>query len=280
MNKLVSIVLPTYNGESFLKTSIQSCLDQTYNNIELIIVNDCSIDKTEQIINNFKDKRIRYIKNEINQKLPKSLNIGFSLAEGDYFTWTSDDNYFDKDAISKMVSVLEKNEVDLVYAPYNTIDENNEITGERQVGELLDILNTNIVKACFLYKKEVQTTLKGYNPELFLVEDYDFWIRAAFCEFKFFSLDEKLYFYRFHEGSLTESRRNEISKALFKLLKHHLDLFTGANKKEYISSNLYLKLAKLSINNKKIAFSYLKEAIKLDPKVILSRACIKVVFKK
>lgn len=280
MNKLVSIVLPTYNGQDFLKKSIDSCLTQTYQNIELIIINDCSTDNSDAIINSYNDDRIKYIKNEINKKLPKSLNVGFSLAKGDYYTWTSDDNYFDINAIEEMVNALESQKVDLVCAPYFTIDNNGVITGERTVGKQCDVLIDNVVKACFLYKKEVHQKLNGYTPGLFLVEDYDFWIRATFENFHFYQLTEKLYYYRFHENSLTDTRRDEISNALFSLLQKHLKLFKTKGKKEFISSSLYLKLAKLSIaNNKKGSFFYLKNAIKMRPRILCSSQFIKILFK-
>ena len=101
MDKLVSIVLPTFNGEEFLAQSIESVLKQSYKNLELIIVNDCSTDSTPRIIEEFakKDSRIKIIHNAINQKLPRSLNIGFNAASGEYWTWTSDDNYYLENAI-------------------------------------------------------------------------------------------------------------------------------------------------------------------------------------
>ena len=107
--KKVSIVLPVYNGEQFLSLSIESVLSQTYQNWELIIVNDCSTDNSPAIMEKYveKDPRIRIIHNAENQKLPESLNIGFRAARGDYFTWTSDDNMYKPDAIETMVSVLD-----------------------------------------------------------------------------------------------------------------------------------------------------------------------------
>lgn len=85
----ISIVLPTYNGEKYLKQSIESILGQTYTDWELIVVNDCSTDSTQEIIDFYrkKDTRIRTIFNYTNQKLPESLNIGFREAKGEYFTW-------------------------------------------------------------------------------------------------------------------------------------------------------------------------------------------------
>lgn len=279
MNKLVSIVLPTYNGKDFLRKSIESCLNQTYTNIELIIINDCSIDATEQIILSYTDSRIKYIKNETNQRLPKSLNIGFENALGDYLTWTSDDNFFDIRAVEKMVLELESQKVDLVCASYFTIDNNGAITGKRSVGKQADVLIDNVVKACFLYKKEVHQKLNGYNPTLFLVEDYDFWIRATYENYKFYQLSEKLYYYRFHDNSLTETRRNDISKALLNLLKKHEILFRQKNKKEFLKSKLYLKLVHLSIANNESGFSFYREAISKNLFFIFNKITLKILLR-
>jgi glycosyltransferase involved in cell wall biosynthesis len=270
--------LPTYNGKDYLNKSIESCLNQTYQNIELIIINDCSTDTTEQIINSYTDSRIKYIKNETNQKLPRSLNIGFNFAIGDYFTWTSDDNFYDVTAIEKMVVAIESKKVDLVCAPYYTIDNNDEITGERCVGKQSDVLIDNVVKACFLYKKEVHQKLKGYNPNLFLVEDYDFWIRATFGNFKFYQLTEKLYYYRFHENSLTETRRKDISRALYNLLKEHEVLFREKNKNEYLKGEFYLKLSKLALANKEKALHYYKKAISKKVLLVFNKVTLKIIM--
>src|SRR5574344_1664031 len=116
MSKLVSVVLPVYNGEKYLAQSIESVLNQTYKDIELIIVNDCSTDKTEEIAQSYVDKdfRVKLINNTENQKLPKSLNIGFQNASGDYYSWTSDDNFYDLTAIEKMVKHLDENPEDVM----------------------------------------------------------------------------------------------------------------------------------------------------------------------
>lgn len=279
MNKLVSIILPTYNGKDFLSKSIESCLNQTYQNIELIIVNDCSTDTTEQIIDSYTDSRIKYIKNETNERLPKSLNIGFKNASGDYLTWTSDDNFFDVNAVEKMVSALESQKVDLVCAPYFTIDNHDVITGERPVEKQSEVLIDNVVKACFLYKMEVHQKLHGYNPALFLVEDYDFWIRATFENFKFYQLSEKLYYYRFHKNSLTETRRKDISIALFNLLKEHEVLFSNKNKNEFLKAEFYLKLSSLALANKEKAFQYYKKALSKKASLVFNIVSLKIILR-
>ncbi|RZJ99977.1 MAG: glycosyltransferase [Flavobacterium sp.] len=215
----ISIVLPTYNGSRYIGQSIESCLAQSFHNFELIIVNDCSTDNTLEIINEFAkaDARVVVINNTFNKKLPLSLNTGFEVARGDYYTWTSDDNFYSKDALATMINVCEHdNTIDLVYADYTLIDENGKITGSRTFGDI----NKSFSKwlgcgACFLYKKSVHQQNNGYRPEAFLIEDYDFFVRA-FAQNKFYYLpNTDLYFYREHSASLTSTQNtfiNDVSK--------------------------------------------------------------------
>ncbi|MDH7462134.1 glycosyltransferase family 2 protein [Chitinophagaceae bacterium 26-R-25] len=235
--KLVSIILPTFNGEKFIESAIDSCLSQSYSNIELVIVNDCSDDNTGKIIEQYmaKDKRVRVITNARNMKLPGSLNIGFDNANGEYFTWISDDNLFGVNAIEKMVGALENDErADIVYSSYSFIDEEN-----RHLGHYGDepefLVFSCIVGACFLYRKHVHVELKGYDREKFRMEDMDFWLRAA-EKFRFLYLVEPdMYKYRKHSQSLTSAiYGNEEIRAEY--LKHYFDSFE-------VFFNKYLKAA-------------------------------------
>lgn len=200
----ISIVLPVYNGEKYLSQSIESCLNQTYKNIELIIVNDCSTDATLTIANRYAedDERVTIISNKENKKLPASLNIGHNVAKGDFITWTSDDNLYELHALEVLLNEILKKKADIVYSDFVLIDYlGNKL---REVG-LLGIENLifgNFIGCCFLYKKEVYKRNNGYNENFFLVEDYDFWLRAIehsyYCKLKV-----NLYRYRKHGQSLT-----------------------------------------------------------------------------
>ncbi len=215
LRKMVSVILPTYNGSEFIRNSINSVLSQSYSDLELIIVDDHSTDDTPAIVDEIaeSDSRVRVIHNETNKKLPASLNIGFSYASGDYLTWTSDDNYFAPEAVKKMVDILEKKlNVDIVYTDYDLIDVEGNIIGDVCHREHTNIYEENIVGACFLYRRAVQEKLKGYDETLFLAEDYDFWLRAK-KYFNYMPLYEKLYYYRVHGKSLTGSRMAEIATA-------------------------------------------------------------------
>lgn len=199
----VSIVLPTYNGSKYIRKSIQSIIDQTFNDWELIVVDDCSSDDTSEIIKSFNDNRIVYTRNGVNCKLPRSLNRGFVLATGEYLTWTSDDNFYKVDAIEKMVNALENNpNVDIVCAYSHFINDNNDVSGDFILSPPIYVFERNTVGACFLFRRNVYLNVGAYDPDLLLIEDYDYWLRAC-KKFRACQIKEFLYYYRLHETSLT-----------------------------------------------------------------------------
>jgi glycosyltransferase involved in cell wall biosynthesis len=129
---LVSIVMPVWNGQKYLSESILSVLNQTYPNIELILVDDASSDSTPEIISKFSkvDSRIRVFTNENNLKLPGSLNVGFRESLGEWLTWTSDDNLLEDDCVEKLLKhALETNSY-FVFSDYQVINaEGKNLTG-------------------------------------------------------------------------------------------------------------------------------------------------------
>lgn len=211
---LVSIVLPTYKRAHVLPHAIRSVLAQTYPHWELIVVDDNSPDDTPAVVQSFDDARIRYVRNEPNLKLPRALNKGFSLARGDYLTWTSDDNLFAKTAIQKMVDRLARGDCDFVYADYELFSETDangnplEPRHDR-LPDRLQLERGNHIGACFLYTRRLYEAVGDYDPELFLVEDYDYFMRAA-KRFTFCHLPEPLYYFRRDDATLYYTRFLEV----------------------------------------------------------------------
>lgn len=211
---LVSIVLPTYKRAHVLPFAIRSVLAQTYANWELIVVDDHSPDDTAQVVAGFSDPRIRYVRNDPNLKLPRTLNRGHSLARGEYLTWTSDDNLYAQGAIEAMVRRLQQGDCDLVYADYWLFSREDDAGRplDAQVDRLPDTVQLdkgNHMGACFLYTRRLYEAVGEYDPELFLVEDYDFFIRAA-KQFRFAHLAEPLYYFRRDDDTLYLSRFAEV----------------------------------------------------------------------
>lgn len=253
----VSIVLPTYNGDKYIRQSIDSCLNQTYQNIELIIVDDGSTEDIYKIIKSYKDKRIKYIRHEKNKGLPHALNTGFANSNGDYLTWTSDDNYYVKESIEKMVSFLESKKCSFIYCDYYKFkDEKPSKISIEKLPDVLAIEKINNVGACFLYSRKVKEAIGEYDPETVLAEDYDYWIRVS-KEFSMHHLAEPLYFYRDHNKSLYRSKYYEVKIAdvLVRMKNHVLDIDVAVDALSRLIARRYLGFVPINKYITKIFFS-------------------------
>lgn len=221
---LISIVLPTYNGSRYLIEAIESCRLQTFPDWELIIVDDASTDETTAICSRFLeiDSRIRVVRHNENKKLPAALNTGFAQARGEFFTWTSDDNLYEPDALDRMCRFLNENRTtDIVYSDYKVVDVQGNPVRTVRAPSPDALVSCNAVGASFLYRRHVHESLAGYDESLFLVEDYDFWVRAS-LRFIMEPLHEPLYRYRHHDKSLTAQRQYEIAKGYYRILQKYL----------------------------------------------------------
>jgi len=210
---LVSIVLPVYNGRRYLRDSINSCLRQTYENWELIVVDDASRDETPSIIAEFvaSDDRIRSIRHDKNRKLPAALNTGFAASRGEYLTWTSDDNLYEPEAIALMVESLESNpDVGLVYCDFNRIGPEGEDQGVGRLPGPEAFPENGWVGACFLYRRQVYETIGDYDLELYLVEDFEYFVRVHQRFQMLHRSDVAPYKYRCHPHSLTSTKQARI----------------------------------------------------------------------
>ncbi|MDR1045555.1 MAG: glycosyltransferase family 2 protein [Candidatus Adiutrix sp.] len=211
----ISIVLPTYNGSRWLADSIESVLRQTEEDWELIVVNDCSTDKTLEIAERYarQDPRIKVRSNATNKKLPASLNIGFSHAVGSYRTWTSDDNMFKPNALSVMAGYLDAHpHIDMVSARMDIINEDGtfkesflERAGRKPV-RLSYICN---IGAAFMYRTAVAEKIGGYNEDRFCAEDYDYWCRIALAGAIAY-INDNVYLYRENSQSLTATQKERV----------------------------------------------------------------------
>lgn len=262
----VSIIMPIYNGEKYLRESIESILKQDFDNFELIIVNDCSTDNSLLIAEEYekKDSRITIINNAKNEKLPEALNIGFRQAKGKYFTWTSDDNIYSSDAIKTMHSFLENNkECGLVYCGMHFINENGEIIGSMSKQET-ELYYRDCVGACFMYRADVVQMIGEYNPQKFLVEDYDYWLRIS-EKYPICHINEYKYYYRVHKGSLTGTRADKINEQLYNLRKEKLSFMLkkiNEDEKKYLFIDMWAQCSDEALIKVFFNEGYLPEDLK------------------
>lgn len=207
---LVSVLIPCFNVEKFVEPAVRSIMEQTYKNLEIIVINDCSSDDTAKILRRLveEDSRIVYIENEENLKLPRTLNKGIALAKGDYIArMDADDISFPQRIMEQISFLLENKSVDLVASNIISIDFNNNIRGYRKQREkvvvfanhnnfIIPIHPTVIFRKTWILKYM-------YDPIFSRAEDFELWFRAHMNnDFNLAVLPELLLFYR-EEGNIT-----------------------------------------------------------------------------
>lgn len=235
----VSIVLPSYNGERYIRESIESVINQTFTDWELIIVDDCSSDSTLHIAEEYAgwEERIRVIHNEENQKLPEALNIGFRHAAGAYLTWTSDDNMYLSHALEEMNRYLDEHEeVPMVCTGMLFMNENMQYVKEFMPYNAVQMRVQDTVGACFMYRREVLAEVGEYSKEFFCVEDYEYWIRILIKYGSIGYIPNIFYLYRRQKNSLTIEKAERIRHMNSKLRCKYFDWSMAGiqNKPEFI----------------------------------------------
>ena len=200
---LVSIVTPAFNQAEFLEETIKSVLEQTYKNIEYIVINDGSSDYTIDIINKYADKIIGISQDNIGQSA--TLNKGWGLARGRYLAYISSDDCLEKDAIEKLVATIESDEnIVVAYGNYSLINESSHFVRKVIVEDYeenrLKVDLVCQVGAGAIFKREIFDLTGGWKDGLQQVPDFEFWLRASlFGNFKRNS--DLLARYRIHEKS-------------------------------------------------------------------------------
>ena len=216
---LVSVVLPAYNAELYIKEAIDSVLAQTFTDFELIILNDGSTDKTEEIILSYQDSRIVYVKNEQNLGLIGTLNKGMALAKGKYIARMDADDICLPKRFAKQVNFLEEHPDYIIcgtsaYRFYSNITDAKAfippITDEKIRVRLF--FNSSFIHPSVMFRTNiVKDQCLRFNDNYKYAEDYYFWMDLLKYG-KGFNLKEKLLYYRVVETSQTAVGNSNVEK--------------------------------------------------------------------
>jgi glycosyltransferase involved in cell wall biosynthesis len=247
----VSICIPNYNYGSFIGDAIQSALEQTYKNFELVIVDNCSTDDSEEVIKSFSDPRIRYFKNDRNIGGIRNWNRCLSLARGEYITLLHADDKLIPNLIEKETKILDRNPtVGLVHSScifidgkgavigeYHPFDKDHIIRGEDEFKRL--VLNNYLcVSSVVMVRKKCYDALGDFSEEYTYCPDWEMWLRIA-LNYDMSFISEPLGYYRKHGASGMDSyllnRRMNIARMdQYKMFK---EIFSNLpSDKKYLSS--------------------------------------------
>ncbi len=256
----ISVILPVYNGEKYLDGAIESILLQDFKDFELIIVNDRSTDSSLKIMERYaeNDARIRILNNEQNLKLPASLNKGHEASRAELMTWTSDDNLPHKDWLSSLYAEMQRTNADIVFSNHTHIDEKGHFMYESYTGPVENLPVSSCIGASFLYHRKVFESLGGYNTDLFLIEDYDFWVRAYKKGFTWSHLPTSLYDYRTHSQSLSSSSAKKAAETLLGYKLAHINEYKMRRRLAYTVYMDIINSGGKAISKRKLAIMLLK----------------------
>ncbi|MCL4338850.1 glycosyltransferase [Patescibacteria group bacterium] len=227
-NPLVTVFMPVYNGQRYIRESVESILTQTFKDFELLIVDDASTDKSVRIIESFNDTRIRLVKNKKHLGLAKIRQKGVDLAKGKYIAFLDCDDIALPQRLSKHVSYLDSHkEVYVAGSWVEIIDEQGKKTG--QVWRHAE--SPELIKAILLFRNCISQSSVLLRKECFNAEhyradnwpapDYDLWIRLA-GKFKMINIPAVLTYYRKHPQNMSGDAKKEIDDCTTKIMKENL----------------------------------------------------------
>lgn len=232
MNDLVSIIMPSYNTAKFISETIESVLAQTYTDWELIIVDDCSTDNTDEVVKSFlSDDRIKYIKNEKNSGAAFSRNRALCEAKGKWIAFLDSDDVWLPEKLEKQIAFMEKNDYHFSYTNYIEIDEfsipnGRVITGPKKVTR--HGMYNYCWMGCLTVMYDAETIGLIQIADIKKNNDYAMWLKVC-KKSDCYLLDETLAKYRKRGGSIS-------NHGYTKLIKWHYKLYREAEKRDVITS--------------------------------------------
>lgn len=206
----VTVLMPVYNNQAHVAQAIESILDQTHHDLDLVIVDDFSTDATKEIIQGFAlvDERIRLIFNTENMGIPKTRNVLLENIDSNskYFAILDGDDVAEPDRIEKQIKFIEDRNIDGCGSNLHIIDDDGNVIGERDYPASFKSIKKRILhfnpfaQSAMLIKKEVIDEVGTYNENLKRGQDYEMWIRMIKDGYILENIQDRLISFRVHEN--------------------------------------------------------------------------------
>lgn len=251
----ISVLLCTYNDELYIKESIESVLNQTYPYFEFIIIDDGSTDKTNSIIKQFSDSRIRLVEKS-NTGLTDSLNLGFSLCKYDWVARMDGDDICYPKRLEKQIQYINENVAAIggqctlidCYGKKTCVGRNLPLNHKKILRKTING-HTAIIHPTAIINKKLFNMVGGYDKYIYAAEDLDLWLMLSNYG-KLVNLPDELIFYRMHNFNISKiKRKDQFLNAQIARLKYFKGIHTGLTLLEYnsmkkrIENNLVFKFS-------------------------------------
>lgn len=280
--KKVSVIIPSYDHSKYIIDTINSVINQTYKNIEIIVVDDCSTDDTLILVNKIKDHRLKIIKSVVNSGISVTLNNGIKEATGDYIAILGSDDLFHKEKIKIQLDFLEKNfEYAAAFSFATIINEYNNPIPKKNIDYPLKyfykvkntdrftwlrnffLIGNQLCASSFIIRKECLTNIGYFDNRLIQLQDFDFWIRLL-LKYNLYVIETPLVYYR------TRDKKKNISLTPGNLIRTYYEhkevLKNYYNIKTTDLIKIFPKFKNVLCNNKRVDLEFLiaNLALKID----------------
>ena len=210
MRPFVSVVMPSYNAEKYISEAIQSVIAQTYENWELLIIDDCSTDSTANIVKQFSDvdSRITLYSNPKNMGVALTRNKGMNLAKGSWIALLDSDDVWHKDKLEKQLVAAENTGADIIYCSYSLMDKNGEHLSDFIVPERTsydDMLRKNVIGCSTVFMRSPILIHHHFSTEHYH-EDYVLWLELLKSGYIAAASTDVLVDYRIVDGSRSNDK--------------------------------------------------------------------------
>lgn len=268
MSPKVSVIIPVYNGQQYIGKTIDSVINQSFKDWEIIVVNDGSTDRSSEILQDYILKlgnKIR-VYDTSNKGVSNARNLGIKLSESDYISFLDQDDCFEKTKLEKQYSFLSKNsDVCLVYSNYSIIDDNDNITKSKIFEDSIlkkglifdDLLYFNFIGiSTVMVRRTVMDKFGGFNSDYRLCEDLELLLRISkICQIDY--INESLLYYRDHYQSFTYMKIDQMISELWNIHSY----WRNEGVKVFLKHPLRVLILYLKMFNLKLKFQINKDRI-------------------
>lgn len=216
---MISILLPIYNGEKYLRQSIDSILNQSFKNFELLVGFNGTIDSSKEIVNTYDDPRIKIFDYGSDKGKAKTLNKLLKETKYNWIALQDDDDIWIQTKLEKQILLI--NDYDVIGTFIHYINENGSIIGKPNLStSSFDIQKKSIAgdnqvaNTSAIFKKLDAFYINGWKEELDGIEDYDFWLRLMRDGKKFINVSKELVLHRVHNNSNFNTKKYDLNKIL------------------------------------------------------------------
>ena len=248
------MIIPVYNRDKFIGEAIQSVLDQTYKNFELIIIDDASTDNTLNIVRQFDDSRIKIIRNKENKGVSYSRNKGISSAKGEFIAFMDSDDISEPTRLNRQLEIFYSKDNLIVCGSWLRLMNSDKLIKHKEYhDEIISrlLIHCSLSLGSVMMKSNILKKNR-LNPDLNFGEDYDLWSRVCWMG-RMYNIPEPLLLYRIHDNQLSGKNKQEqlkmdanIRLSLFKKLDYSSSDFSDTLIKKIFMFDSYISVSEFS----------------------------------